>query len=52
MGELTVTEFMSLDGVAQAPGASEEETANGFAHGGWQMPLPVFRSGLRRLGRR
>jgi dihydrofolate reductase len=29
---------MSLDGVVQAPGAPEEDTSGGFAHGGWHMP--------------
>src|SRR5690348_15285597 len=37
MRTIVVQEFMSVDGVAQAPGASEEDTAAGFAHGGWHM---------------
>lgn len=32
-----ITEFISLDGVVQAPGAPSEDTDNGFAHGGWMM---------------
>jgi dihydrofolate reductase len=30
-----VNEFMSLDGVVQAPGGPEEDTDGAFAHGGW-----------------
>jgi dihydrofolate reductase len=35
---VVVYEFMSLDGVVQAPGGSEEDTESGFAHGGWSAP--------------
>ena len=35
---IIVSEFMSLDGVVQAPGGPEEDTDGGFAHGGWSMP--------------
>lgn len=38
MRVLRVIEFMSLDGVIQAPGAPEEDTEGGFRHGGWQRP--------------
>ena len=31
--------FTSLDGVMQAPGAPEEDTTGGFAHGGWMQPV-------------
>jgi dihydrofolate reductase len=37
MRKVIVNEFMSLDGVAQAPGGDEEDTSGGFAHGGWHM---------------
>src|SRR5687768_17555508 len=39
MGQLIVTEFLTLDGVAQAPGEPDEDRDGGFAHGGWQAPL-------------
>jgi dihydrofolate reductase len=35
---VVVSEFMSLDGVVQAPGGAEEDTDGGFTHGGWSMP--------------
>jgi len=34
---ITLSDFMSLDGVVQAPGGREEDTDGGFAHGGWSM---------------
>jgi dihydrofolate reductase len=36
--QIVVSAFMSLDGVVQAPGGSEEDTDGGFRHGGWSMP--------------
>ncbi len=37
MGKVIVNEFMSLDGVVQAPGLADEDRSGGFAHGGWHM---------------
>jgi dihydrofolate reductase len=36
--QVVVSEFMSLDGVVQAPGGPDEDTTGGFRHGGWSMP--------------
>jgi dihydrofolate reductase len=34
---IVISEFVSLDGVVQAPGQPEEDTEGGFAHGGWSL---------------
>jgi dihydrofolate reductase len=34
---LILSEFISLDGVIQAPGQRQEDTDGGFQHGGWSM---------------
>jgi dihydrofolate reductase len=39
MRKLIVHQFISLDGVIQAPGSAEEDTDGGFAHGGWTIPF-------------
>jgi dihydrofolate reductase len=39
VGKLIVTEFVTLDGVAQAPGGPDEDRDGGFVHGGWQAPF-------------
>jgi dihydrofolate reductase len=38
MRKVNVLEFVSLDGVIQAPGGPEEDTSGGFAYGGWIRP--------------
>jgi dihydrofolate reductase len=39
MRKVIVNEFLTLDGVMQAPGDPDEDRSGGFPHGGWQMPF-------------
>jgi dihydrofolate reductase len=38
MRKLIVSEFVTLDGVIQAPGGKDEDRDGGFEHGGWTLP--------------
>jgi dihydrofolate reductase len=38
MRKLIVSEFITLDGVIQAPGGADEDRDGGFSHGGWTIP--------------
>ena len=38
MRKLIVSEFVTLDGVIQAPGGKDEDRDGGFEHGGWTWP--------------
>jgi len=50
MRKANVLEFVSLDGVLQAPGGPEEDTSGGFAYGGWISPHsdPVVSTAIRK----
>ena len=39
MRKVIVSEFLTLDGVMQAPGLPDEDRSGGFEHGGWQVAL-------------
>lgn len=49
MRKLVVLSFVSLDGVMQAPGGPDEDTASGFKYGGWTAPLSDEASGKMML---
>lgn len=38
MRKVIVNEWMTLDGVVQAPGTPDEDSSGGFEHGGWHLP--------------
>ena len=38
MRKLIVSEFITLNGVIQAPGGADEDRDGGLEHGGWTMP--------------
>jgi dihydrofolate reductase len=38
MRKIIVQEFITLDGVMQAPGGPDEDTTSGFTYGGWTAP--------------
>jgi hypothetical protein len=50
MRKINVPEFISLDGVIQAPGEPEEDTSGGFAYGGWTNPHsdPVLSAAIKK----
>jgi len=39
MRKLIIAEFITFDGVIQAPGGADEDVDGGFAHGGWTVPF-------------
>ena len=49
MRKVIAIEFVSLDGVIQSPGRPDEDTSDGFAHGGWISPYsdPVLSAAIK-----
>lgn len=45
MSSVVVQTFLTLDGVAQAPGGSDEDREDGFEHGGWQFTYDITEVG-------
>jgi dihydrofolate reductase len=39
MRKIIIVEFVTLDGIIQAPGGPEEDTSGGFKYGGWTAPF-------------
>ena len=50
MKKVNVLEFVSLDGVIQAPGGPQEDTSGGFKYGGWISPHsdPVSSTAIKK----
>lgn len=47
MGKVIVVNWITLDGVMQGPGGSDEDTRDGFKHGGWALPLSDKTTGAK-----
>ncbi len=51
MGKVVVMNGVSLDGVMQAPGRPDEDTRDGFTHGGWGVPY-YEQAAVAKMGER
>ena len=52
MRKVITGEFVSLDGVMQAPGGPTEDPSDGFEHGGWLVPFADEEFGRRMVERK
>lgn len=50
MSTLVVQAFVTLDGISQAPGATDEDREGGFEHGGWMMNYDAQYDALNETG--
>jgi dihydrofolate reductase len=51
MGKVIVMNGVSLDGVMQGPGRPDEDTRDGFEHGGWGVPY-ADQASVAKMGER
>ncbi|MBV8216938.1 MAG: hypothetical protein JO325_00625 [Solirubrobacterales bacterium] len=51
MGKVIVMNSVTLDGVMQAPGRPDEDTRDGFEHGGWAVPY-ADEASVAKMGER
>ena len=47
MGKVIVMNWVTLDGVMQGPGRPDEDTRDGFEHGGWAVPYSDEATGAK-----
>jgi dihydrofolate reductase len=50
MRKIVVSEFLTLDGVMQGPGAPDEDREGGFEYGGWQMQFNFDEAQQKKVG--
>jgi dihydrofolate reductase len=50
MRKIVISEFLTLDGVMQAPGDADEDREGGFEHGGWQRRFPPDDRQMQLIG--